>query len=116
MGNKVYLKSITTAFQIESCIVRNLIRSKHLGHGWMCWIIPIVLGDYVWTGFDYLGEASIGWLGYPHEGSFYPWNHAFCGDIDIYGFKRQQSYYRNVLLKQLICLIQMTDAILRLKT
>ncbi len=58
---------------------------------------PYVLGDYVWTGFDYLGEASIGWLGYPHVGNFYPWNHAFCGDIDICGFKRPQSYYRNVL-------------------
>jgi beta-galactosidase len=58
---------------------------------------PYVIGDYVWTGFDYLGEASIGWRGYPHEGSFYPWNHAYCGDIDICGRKRPQSYYRNVL-------------------
>ncbi len=58
---------------------------------------PYVIGDFVWTGFDYLGEASIGWLGYPHEGNFYPWNHAFCGDIDICGFKRPQSWYRNVL-------------------
>lgn len=60
---------------------------------------PYVIGDYVWTGFDYLGEASIGWLGYPHEGSFYPWNHAYCGDIDICGIKRPQSYYRDVLWK-----------------
>jgi len=58
---------------------------------------PYVIGDYVWTGFDYLGEASIGWRGYPHEGSFYPWNHAFCGDIDICGMKRPQSFYRDVL-------------------
>lgn len=58
---------------------------------------PYVLGDFVWTGFDYLGEASIGWLGYPHEGSFFPWNQAYCGDIDICGLKRPQSYYRNVL-------------------
>ena len=58
---------------------------------------PWVIGDFVWTGFDYLGEASIGWLGYPHEGSFYPWNHAFCGDIDICGFKRPQSFYRDAL-------------------
>lgn len=65
---------------------------------WMAVVkLPYVFGDFVWTGFDYLGEASIGWLGYPHEGSFYPWNHAFCGDIDICGFKRPQSYYRNVL-------------------
>ena len=56
-----------------------------------------VLGDFVWTGFDYLGEASIGWRGYPHDENFYPWNHAFCGDIDICGFKRPQSYYRDVL-------------------
>ncbi len=58
---------------------------------------PYVVGDFVWTGFDYLGEASIGWLGYPHTGSFYPWNHAYCGDIDICGMKRPQSYYRNIL-------------------
>ncbi len=56
-----------------------------------------VIGDFVWTGFDYLGEASIGWLGYPHEGSFFPWNHAYCGDIDICGFKRPQSYYRDAI-------------------
>ena len=56
-----------------------------------------VIGDFVWTGFDYLGEASIGWRGYMHEGSFFPWTHAFCGDIDICGFKRPQSYYRDVL-------------------
>ena len=58
-----------------------------------------VLGDFVWTGFDYLGEASIGWRGYPHDENYYPWNHAFCGDIDICGFKRPQSYYRDVLWK-----------------
>jgi beta-galactosidase len=58
---------------------------------------PYVIGDFVWTGFDYLGESSIGWRGYPHEGSFYPWSHAYCGDIDICGIKRPQSYYRNVL-------------------
>jgi len=65
------------------------------------WIVVLdntwVIGDYVWTGFDYLGEAGIGWMGYPHKGSFYPWNHAFCGDIDICGFKRPQSFYRDAL-------------------
>ena len=44
---------------------------------------PYVIGDFVWTGFDYLGEASIGWRGYPHDENYYPWNHAFCADIDI---------------------------------
>lgn len=58
---------------------------------------PFVIGDFVWTGFDYLGEASIGWLGYMQKKEFYPWSHAFCGDIDICGWKRPQSHYRDVL-------------------
>jgi beta-galactosidase len=58
---------------------------------------PFVIGDFVWTAFDYIGEASIGWRGYPQEKSFYPWNLAWCGDIDICGWKRPQSYYRDAL-------------------
>jgi beta-galactosidase len=60
---------------------------------------PFVIGDFVWTGFDYLGEASIGWLGYYQSKDFYPWSHAYCGDIDICGWKRPQSYYRDALWK-----------------
>jgi beta-galactosidase len=58
-----------------------------------------VLGDFVWTAWDYIGEASIGWRGYPQNHDFYPWNLAFCGDIDICGSKRPQSYYRDALWK-----------------
>jgi beta-galactosidase len=60
---------------------------------------PWVIGDFVWTGFDYLGEASIGWLGFAFKTTFYPWIYAYCGDIDICGWKRPQSYYRDVLWK-----------------
>jgi beta-galactosidase len=60
---------------------------------------PYVIGDFVWTAWDYIGEASIGWLGYEQEKSFYPWNLAYCGDIDICGWKRPQSYYRDALWK-----------------
>jgi beta-galactosidase len=60
---------------------------------------PYVIGDFVWTAWDYIGEASIGWLGYEQHGNFYPWNLAFCGDIDICGWKRPQSYYRDALWK-----------------
>jgi len=56
-----------------------------------------VIGDFVWTSFDYIGEASIGWRGYWQKQDFFPWNLAFCGDIDICGWKRPQSYYRDVL-------------------
>lgn len=58
---------------------------------------PWVIGDFVWTAFDYIGEASIGWRGYPQEQNFYPWNLAYCGDLDICGWKRPQSYYRDAL-------------------
>lgn len=58
-----------------------------------------VIGDFVWTSFDYIGEASIGWRGYMQKKNFYPWTLAYCGDIDICGDKRPQSYYRDVLWK-----------------
>ena len=59
-----------------------------------------VIGDFVWTAYDYIGEASIGWMGYMQHQNFYPWNLAFCGDIDICGWKRPQSYYRDALWKE----------------
>lgn len=61
---------------------------------------PYVIGDFVWTAWDYIGEASIGWLGYWQSANFYPWNLAFCGDIDICGWKRPQSFYRDALWKK----------------
>jgi beta-galactosidase len=61
---------------------------------------PYVIGDFVWTAYDYIGEASIGWLGYFQKQTFYPWNLAYCGDIDICGWKRPQSYYRDALWKE----------------
>ncbi len=64
-----------------------------LDHKWLT-------GDFVWTGVDYIGEASIGWRGYWQKQDFFPWNLAFCGDIDICGWKRPQSYYRDVLWKK----------------
>ena len=55
-----------------------------------------VIGDFVWTGYDYMGEVSIGWHGFDKG---YPWTLAYCGDIDLCGFKRPQSFYRDVLWK-----------------
>jgi beta-galactosidase len=61
---------------------------------------PYVVGDFVWTAFDYIGEASIGWRGYWQEHDFYPWTLAYCGDIDTCGWKRPQSFYRDALWKK----------------
>jgi beta-galactosidase len=60
---------------------------------------PYVIGDFVWTAWDYIGEASIGWRGYFQFHDFYPWTLAYCGDMDICGWKRSQSYYRDALWK-----------------
>lgn len=63
---------------------------------------PWVLGDFVWTAFDYLGEAGIGWMGYSQDWQKlgpYPWSLAYCGEIDATGLKRPAAYYREVLWK-----------------
>jgi beta-galactosidase len=58
---------------------------------------PNVIGDFYWTSMDYLGEAGVGAIRYGGESERigYPWHVAYCGDIDICGFKRPQSYYRD---------------------
>lgn len=53
-----------------------------------------VLGDFAWTGWDYLGESSIGWIGFGHP---VYWPVAYCGDISITGVRRPASYYRGTL-------------------
>jgi beta-galactosidase len=62
--------------------------------------LDCVLGDFVWTSLDYLGEAGIGRVRTEGDTAFlggYPWHQANCGDLDLCGFKRPQSYYRDVL-------------------
>jgi beta-galactosidase len=60
-----------------------------------------VIGDFVWTALDYLGEAGIGRVHFePERAGFlgeYPWHQAYCGDIDLAGFKRPQSFFRDVV-------------------
>ena len=63
---------------------------------------PHVLGDFTWTGWDYLGEAGIGRAQYASEeiGGFmgdYPWLTANCGDFDITGHRRPVSYWREIV-------------------
>ena len=67
---------------------------------------PYVLGDFVWTAMDYLGESGIGhaYTSTSNEAkdqfsTGWPWYNANCGDIDICGFKKPQSYFRDVIWK-----------------
>ncbi|MET0859632.1 MAG: glycoside hydrolase family 2 TIM barrel-domain containing protein [Microbacterium sp.] len=64
--------------------------------------LPHVIGDFTWTGWDYLGEAGLGRTTYaaPGEGwrgDAYPAMLAYCGDIDITGYRRPASYYREIV-------------------
>lgn len=61
-----------------------------------------VAGDFIWTAWDYLGEAGIGRVLRNQDdskrfGASFPWHHAWCGDFDICGFRRAQSYYREIM-------------------
>lgn len=60
-----------------------------------------VIGDFVWTGMDYLGESGIGHMYYDKKDAQFsmpwPWYNAWCGDIDICGGKKPQSYFRDVV-------------------
>jgi beta-galactosidase len=83
-----------------------------------------VIGDFVWTGMDYLGESGIGnaQLNTPNPfgqaganaapqgelggipfASFalifaeYPWFNAYCGDIDLIGDAKPQLHYKRVM-------------------
>jgi beta-galactosidase len=65
---------------------------------------PYIIGDFVWTAVDYLGESSIGrWYyegdpaGEHYQGDQFPWNAAYCGDIDMTGTRKPISYYRDIL-------------------
>jgi len=63
-----------------------------------------ILGDFVWTALDYLGESSIGRWYYPgdvigehYQGKIFPWHGAYCGDIDLIGWRKPISHYRSML-------------------
>lgn len=60
-----------------------------------------VIGDFTWTGWDYIGEAGVGVPAYRWgEGGFdagFPCQLAYAGDIDITGFRRPASYFREIV-------------------
>ena len=66
---------------------------------------PYIIGDIVWTGLDYLGESGIGRNYYDGEtpgehwrdGGVPDWHGAYCGDVDITGWRKPISHYREML-------------------
>ena len=66
---------------------------------------PYIVGSFVWTAIDYLGESGLGRWYYrdPKDtsresyGAPYPCHGADCGDIDICGTRRAIAHYRNIV-------------------
>ncbi|MBN2806166.1 MAG: DUF4982 domain-containing protein [Prolixibacteraceae bacterium] len=60
-----------------------------------------VAGEFLWTGFDYLGEAGIGHVGTGFEfwktWPNWPWRGADCGVIDMCGFPKPGYWFRKAL-------------------
>ena len=64
-----------------------------------------IIGDYVWTAMDYLGESGIGRFyiageepdGEHWSADHFPWHGAYCGDIDLIGWRKPISHYRDML-------------------
>ncbi|HSI07619.1 MAG TPA: glycoside hydrolase family 2 TIM barrel-domain containing protein [Rariglobus sp.] len=65
---------------------------------------PYVIGDFVWTAMDYLGESGLAHnLLSNQKDSFFmpwPWFNAWSGDLDMCGEKKPQSFYRDVVWRR----------------
>lgn len=66
-----------------------------------------IIGDFVWSAIDYLGESGIGRSYYSGEvpgenweNDFFPWHAAYCGDIDLTGWRKPISHYRSMLYNE----------------
>ena len=63
-----------------------------------------IIGDFVWTAIDYLGESGIGrwWYqdetpGEHYQRDLFPCHASYCGDIDLTGWRKPIGHYRSLL-------------------
>ena len=67
---------------------------------------PQIIGDFNWTGWDYIGETGLGMVEYldetssPDSAEASLYRLAYCGDFDLIGNRRAQSYYRQTVWGQ----------------
>ncbi len=75
---------------------------KMIGRNWpLVEKLPYVIGDFNWTGIDFLGEGGLGKMDYEESHMLtgpYPWLTSNTGDMDIIGNRRPQSFYRDVVM------------------
>lgn len=65
---------------------------------------PYVLGDFTWTAYDNLGEVGTGRFAWERDEIIhgisladYPWRSCYQGDLDLCGYRRPQSYFREAV-------------------
>lgn len=63
--------------------------------------LPYVIGDFIWTAMDYMGETALSYNDLdsikPLKSTWPTYYISNCGDLDIIGNKRPQSYFRDVV-------------------
>ncbi len=62
---------------------------------------PYLIGDFMWTAWDYLGEAGLGAWAYTSDGKGfnkpYPWLLADCGAFDILGNPNAEAFHASAV-------------------
>ena len=61
---------------------------------------PRIIGDFTWTGWDYIGEAGVGSISYEGQDEscdLWPAQTAEVGDFDLTGFRLPISYLREIV-------------------
>lgn len=90
----------------QRVIVGSETHPKKIAENWaLVRELPHVIGDFTWTGWDYLGESGIGRVRYASDApdragglmAPYPWITSNTGDIDITGYRRPVSYWREIV-------------------
>ncbi len=84
---------------------------SRMQHFWDSWKATVendnVIGDFTWTCYDNLGEAGTGRFAWERDevmqglslGDF-SWIACYQGDFDLCGYRRPQSYYREVIWQE----------------
>ena len=86
-----HLFVVTESYPMDALMVKRMMDSR-----------PKLIGEFVWTGWDYFGETGVGRVIYdnPNPPGWglepYPNHISNCGDFSICGFKKPQSYYRDI--------------------
>ena len=93
---------LDSALHPDRVIVGSETFPQDIARNWeMVKTYPYLIGDFMWTAWDYLGEAGIGAWTYHKDGCTfdkpYPWLLADAGAIDILGHPGAEAAYAEVV-------------------